>query len=109
MFEWSVVTVLVLLSIFLFVKMFYYQSLRVQEKRSNELMKLTLKEAEILIRKYQVQLQRSLGNIDILSEELNKLRNELKILKQRNSKHRIETDRLQNKIKELEGRIDALL
>jgi len=89
--------------------MFYYQSLRVQEKRNNDLMKLTLKEAEILIRKYQVQLQRSLGNIDILSDELNKLRNELKILKQRNSKHRIETDRLQNKIKELEGRIDALL
>lgn len=109
MFEWSIVTILVLISIFLFVKMFYYQSLRVQEKRNNDLMKLTLKEAEILIRKYQVQLQRSLGNIDILSDELNKLRNELKILKQRNSKHRIETDRLQNKIKELEGRIDALL
>lgn len=109
MIEWSIVTILVLISIFLFVKMFYYQSLRVQEKRNNDLMKLTLKEAEILIRKYQVQLQRSLGNIDILSDELNKLRNELKILKQRNSKHRIETDRLQNKIKELEGRIDALL
>jgi len=73
------------------------------------MMKLTLQEAEILIRKYQIQLQRALGNVDILSEELNKLRNELKILKQRNSKHRIEVDRLNNKIKELESRIEALL
>jgi len=72
-------------------------------------MKLTLKEAEILIRKYQIQLQRALGNVDILSEELNKLRNELKVLKQRNAKHRQETDRLNGKIKALESRIDALL
>ncbi len=70
---------------------------------------MTLQEAEILIRKYQIQLQRSLGNVDILSDELNKLRSELKVLKQRNSKHRVETDRLQTKIKDLEGRIDALL
>jgi len=62
-----------------------------------------------LIRKYQIQLQRALGNVDILSEELNNLRNEVKMLKQRNSKHRIDTDRLQNKIRELEGRIDALI
>ena len=72
-------------------------------------MKLTLKEAEILIRKYQIQLQRSLGNVDILTDELSKLRNELKVLKQRNSQHRVETDRLKTKIKDLEGRIDALL
>jgi len=72
-------------------------------------MKLTLQEAEILIRKYQIQLQRALGNVDILSEELNKLRNEMKVLKQRNSKHRQEVERLNNKIKALESRIEALL
>jgi hypothetical protein len=97
--------------------MFYFRSITVKEQRSSEMMKLTLKEAEILIRKYQIQLQRALGNVDILSEELNNLRNEelnnlrneVKMLKQRNSKHRIDTDRLQNKIRELEGRIDALI
>ena len=108
-FEWSLLTVLALLSIFLFVKMYYFKSITSKEKRSNEMMKMTLQEAEILIRKYQIQLQRSLGNVDILTDELNKLRNELKILKQRNSKHRIEVDRLNNKIKDLEGRIEALL
>lgn len=89
--------------------MYYFKSITSKEKKSNDMMKLTLQEAEVLIRKYQIQLQRALGNVDILSEELNKLRNELKILKQRNSKHRIEVDRLNNKIKELEGRIEALL
>ena len=107
--EWSLLTVLSLLNVFLFVKMYYFKSITNREQRSNDLMKLTLQEAEILIRKYQIQLQRALGNVDILSEELTKLRNELKTLKSRNTKHRQETDKLNGKIKALEGRIDALL
>ncbi|MCX6051462.1 MAG: hypothetical protein NTZ60_03020 [Campylobacterales bacterium] len=83
--EWSLLTILSILSIFLFVKMYYFKSIT------------------------KIQLQRALGNVDILSEELTKLRNELKVLKQRNSKHRQETDRLNGKIKALESRIDALL
>ncbi|MDX1295157.1 MAG: hypothetical protein R3302_02750 [Sulfurimonadaceae bacterium] len=108
-FEWSILTILSLIAIFLFVKMFYFKSITHKEQRSNELMKMTLQEAEVLIRKYQVQLQRALGNVDILSDELNKLRDEVKLLKSRNSKHRLETDKLNSKIKELEGRIEALL
>ena len=107
--EWSLLTILSLLNVFLFVKMYYFKSITNRERRSNDLMKLTLQEAEILIRKYQIQLQRALGNVDILSEELTKLRNELKTLKSRNTKHRQETDKLNGKIKALEGRIDALL
>jgi len=108
-FEWSLLSLVTLVGIFLFVKMFYFKNITYKEQKSNELMKLTLQEAEILIRKYQIQLQRSLGNVDILTDELNKLRNELKVLKQRNSQHRVETDKLRGKIKDLEGRIDALL
>ena len=107
--EWSLLTLLAILSIFLFIKMFYFKSITHREKKSNDLMKMTLQEAEILIRKYQIQLQRALGNVDILSEELNKLKNEMKVLKQRNSKHRQEVERLTNKIKALESRIEALL
>ncbi len=107
--EWSLLTLLSIVSIYLFVKMFYFKSITNREQRSNDLMKLTLREAEILIRKYQVQLQRALGNVDILTEELTKLRNELKLLKQRNSKHRQEVDHLNAKIKALESKIDALL
>jgi len=107
--QWSLLTTLSIVSIYLFVKMFYFKSITNKEQRSNDLMKMTLQEAEILIRKYQIQLQRALGNVDILTEELTKLRNELKVLKQRNSKHRQEVDRLNAKIKALESRIDALL
>jgi len=66
--EWSLLTIVSLLSVYLFVKMFYFKSITNKEQRSNDLMKLTLREAEIVIRKYQLQLQRALGNIDILSE-----------------------------------------
>ena len=107
--EWSLLTVLSIVSVYLFVKMFYFKSITSKEQRSNDLMKMTLQEAEIMIRKYQLQLQRALGNIDILSEELSKLKNELKVLKQRNTKYRQETERLNGQIKALEGRIDALL
>lgn len=108
-FEWSLLTIVTLGALFFLVKMFYFRSITVKEQRTSEMMKLTLREAEILIRKYQIQLQRALGNVDILSEELNSLRNEVKTLKQRSSKYRIDNDRLQNKIGELEGRIDALI
>jgi peptidoglycan hydrolase CwlO-like protein len=107
--EWSLLTIMTMLSIYLFVKMFYFKSITNKEQRGNDLMKLTLQEAEILIRKYQIQLQRALGNVDILTEELTKLRNELKVVKQRNTKYRQETDRLNGKIKALENRIEALL
>jgi peptidoglycan hydrolase CwlO-like protein len=107
--EWSLLTVVSIIAIYLFVKMFYFKSITMKEQKGNDMMKLTLKEAEVLIRKYQIQLQRALGNVDILSEEVNKLRSEIKTLKQRNSQHRVQTDRLKSKIKELEGRIDALI
>lgn len=107
--QWSLVTLSLFAVIFVVVKMFYFQNLTVKEQRNNEVMKLTLKEAEVLIRKYQIQLQRALGNIDILNEQMNKLRREIKALKQRNSQYRIENEKLKNRIKDLESRIEALL
>ena len=107
--EWSLVTFSLLLVIFVVVKMFYFKSLTLKEQKNNDVMKLTLKEAEVLIRKYQIQLQRALGNIDILNEQMNKLRREIKALKQRNSQYRIENEKLNSRIKELESRIEALI
>ena len=109
LFEWSVVTLALMLAIFLFVKMFYFKNLTIKEQKSNDVMKLTLKEAELLIRKYQIQLQRAIGNIDILNEQMIKLRHEIKAVKQRNSQYRIENEKLRTRIKDLESRIEALL
>jgi len=108
-FEWSFYTIVAIISLYLAIKMFYFKNLNIQEKRNSDMMKLTLQEAEILIRKYQIQLQRSLGNIDILTDELTKIRNDMKALKQRNAQHRIEVERSRSSIKELESRIEALL
>ena len=108
-FEWTLLTLLSALTLFVMVKMFYFKNMNIKENRNNEMMRLTLREAEVLIRKYQIQLQRAIGNIDILTEELTRLRNDQKVLKQRNSKHRVESDQLRNKIKDLQSRIDALL
>jgi len=109
LFDWSIITLNSMLAIFLFVKMFYFKNLTIKEQKSNDVMKMTLKEAEVLIRKYQIQLQRAIGNIDVLNEQMIKLRHEIKAVKQRNSQYRIENEKLRSRIKELESRIEALI
>lgn len=108
-FDWALLTILVLVSLYLFVKMFYFKNLNYKEMKNNDIMKMTLEEAEVLIRKYQIQLHRALGNIDILNEQMAKLKGEIKVIKQRNSQYRVENEKLRKKIKDLEGRIEALL
>ncbi|MFK5881136.1 MAG: hypothetical protein QM482_02890 [Sulfurospirillum sp.] len=109
MTDWLLTTILLSLSIYLLVMVFYYRTLLRKEKSGSIIIKETLGDAEIVIRKYQVQLQRSLGNIDILSDELNKIKNDLKSLRTRNSQYRMENEKLRQHIKELEGKIEALL
>lgn len=109
LFDWSIITLISMLAIFLFVKMFYFKNLTIKEQKSNDVMKMTLKEAELLIRKYQIQLQRAIGNIDVLNEQMIKLRHEIKAVKQRNSQYRIENEKLRSRIKDLESRIEALI
>lgn len=107
--NWIFVTIILLVGLFLFFRVYYYKNLAEKESRNNEILKLTLKDAEILIKKHQIQLQRSLGNMDIVNDELIRLRNDVKAFKARNAQYRIENERIKNKIKDLEGKIEALL
>jgi len=107
--SWFIYTVLVCVALYLMVMMLYYRSLYKREQKLNRITKDTLGDAEIVVRKYQIQLQRALGNIDILSDELTKVKNDIKSLRQRNAQTRIENDKLRDKIKELQGKIEALL
>ncbi|MDO7253738.1 hypothetical protein [Helicobacter cappadocius] len=103
------ITVFILFILYMVIKTFFYKSVAEKEQRNSASMKLTLQEAEILIQKHQLQLQRALGNIEILAQEMNSLKNEVKTLKQRNSQYRIETDKYKSRIKDLEQKIEALL
>ncbi|MBK1971190.1 hypothetical protein JG677_05810 [Campylobacter sp. TTU-622] len=107
--DWLILTLLICISIYLIVMLFYYKTLLHKEKHSKEFIKRNLDDTEIIIRKLQVQLQRSLGNIDILTEELNKIKADLTSLRTRNSQYRLENDKLRQRIKELEAKIEALL
>jgi len=78
------------------------------EERRKQL-KGSLVDAEILIKKYQIQLQRSLGNLELLDDEVTKLKNDLKSVKSRNAQMRTENEQLRRKIRELENKIEALL
>ena len=107
--QWLFLTAFILFVLFMVVKTFFYKSVAQKEEKNSAVMKLTLQEAEILIRKHQLQLQRALGNIDILTDEITSLRNEVKALKQRNSQYRVEREKYKSKIKDLEQKIEALL
>ncbi|HBG2722854.1 TPA: hypothetical protein KPQ86_001171 [Campylobacter jejuni] len=103
--NWLVLTILICATIYLIVMLFYYKTLLNKEKTSKDFIKNNLDDTEIVIRKLQIQLQRSLGNIDILTEELNKIKADLTS----NSQYRLENDKLRQRIKELEAKIEALL
>ncbi|EGF1229597.1 hypothetical protein ELQ17_00510 [Campylobacter sp. US18a] len=107
--NWLVLTILICAIIYLIVMLFYYKTLLNKEKTSKDFIKNNLDDTEIVIRKLQIQLQRSLGNIDILTEELNKIKADLTSLRTRNSQYRLENDKLRQRIKELEAKIEALL
>ena len=107
--DWIITTFLATLVIYLAIMTIYYRSLLEQEKKSNKMVNNTINDSEMIIRKYQIQLQRALGNIDMLSDELTKVKNDIKSLRTRNSQYRIENERQTSRIKELEGKIEALL
>ncbi|KGI56762.1 membrane protein [Campylobacter sp. MIT 97-5078] len=107
--DWLILTLLICLCLYLTVMLLYYKTLLSKEKISKDFIKNNLDDTEIVIRKLQVQLQRSLGNIDILTEELNKIKSDLTSLRTRNSQYRLENDKLRQRIKELEAKIEALL
>lgn len=107
--DWLFYTFLICFSIYLVVMVFYYKTLLRKERSMRDFMKNNLDDTEIVIRKLQVQLQRSLGNINILTDELNKIKSDVTSLRTRNSQYRIENDKLRLRIKELEGKIEALL
>ncbi len=107
--QWVAITVMASLCIYLIIMAFYFKTLLKKEKLGGVIIKNTLGDAEVVIRKYQIQLQRSLGNIDILSEELTKVKNDLKTIRTRNSQYRMESEKLRQQIKELQGKIEALL
>jgi len=89
--------------------MYYYKHLYDKAYAEKSQLKAALTDAEILIKKYQIQLQRSLGNLELLDNELSKLKNDLKAIKNRNSQLRVENEQLKRRIRELENKIEALL
>lgn len=107
--SWFLLIAFTLFILFMVAKTFFYKSIAQREEKTSASIKLTLHEAEILIRKHQLQLQRALGNIDILTEEMNTMKNEIKALKQRNSQYKIESDKYKTRIRDLEQKIEALL
>ena len=107
--SWLIYTLLIFVIVYLLIMLNYNKALYKKEQKSNLVIKDSLLDAEVLIRKYRVQLQRSIGNIDILTDELDKLKDDIKVLRTRNSQYKHENEQLVKKIKELEGKIDALI
>lgn len=107
--DWLFLTVVILTIAYLYFQMLHYKNMHEKEEQQSGFIEQTLHEAEALIRKYQLQMQRSLGDIEVLNEELAKMRNDLKAIKSRSSQYRIENERLKSQIKNLEAKIEALL
>jgi uncharacterized protein YpmB len=109
MWVWLVSTTIMVLVIYLSVMLMYYRSQIEKEQSKNLAIRVTLEEAEILLRKYQIQLQRSLGNADVLTEEMSESKEKLKQLNSRYLQIRNDNDDKKRKIVELEAKIEAII
>ena len=107
--SWIIYTILISIIIYLIVLLKYKESIYNKEKKVTKEQEKSIKDAKILINKYRVQLQRSIGNTDLLTENLSTAKEELKILRSKNSQQKIENDHLQRKIKMLDEKIEALV
>jgi len=107
-FEWSMLTVMSITALFFFLQVLFYKNVVEKEQEGVTVMKTTLREAETLIRKYQVQLQRSLGNVDLMTAEMIAIKGDLKGIKQSHTNLKLERKRLEDEMRALQNKIDAL-
>ncbi|MDU7692978.1 MAG: hypothetical protein E7K04_01860 [Helicobacter sp.] len=107
--SWLIYTIVILALLYALLRAFFYKSLAQKEQKELDALKLTLQESEILIKKQQLQLNRGDGHIEILTLELNALKNDLKTTKAKNTQLRLEIDRYKARIKDLEQKLEALL
>jgi len=107
-FKWLLISINLIFILYLMVLVFYYRNINDREVSKATTMQYTLEEAELIIRKYQLQLRKSVGSIDNLNDELKITRVDLKSLKARYSQIRKESENNKLKVLKLESKIDAL-
>jgi len=106
--EWSLLTVLSIISVFLYLQVLFLKNVVEKDLSETKVMKTTLREAETLIRKYQVQLQRSLGNVDLMTSEMVTIKGDLNGVKRSHRTLKLEKKRLEGEVENLQNKIDAL-
>jgi peptidoglycan hydrolase CwlO-like protein len=106
--EWSLLTIVTVIAIVLYLQVLFYKNLVEKEQNEAKTMRTILKEAEVLIRKYQVQLQRSLGNVDLTTNELMSLKGDIKTMKQSHIILKRDKRKLETEMESLKNKIDAL-
>jgi len=106
--EWSLLTIVIVIAIVLYLQVLFYKNLVKKEQNEAKMMRGILKEAEILIRKYQVQLQRSLGNVDLMTSEMMSLKGDIKTMKQSHIILKRDKRKLEMEMEALKNKIDAL-
>ena len=107
--DWFFYTIFITAIIYLLIMLNYAKA---QYKKTHLIVEKkdkTIQDLKLLIKKYRIQLQRAIGDIDILTEELSNARNDLKTMRAKNSQQRLENDQLIQKVKELEEKIEALI
>ena len=93
---------------FVFISL-YYRNINAQEKNKVNSLRITLEEAELLIKKYQIQLQKVLGSVDTLNTELEDTKNDLKNIKGRYAHLKAEDDKHKSLIAKLQSKIESLV
>ena len=76
--QWLLVSLNIIVVLYLMVLVFYYRNINSREQSKTNTMQYTLEEAELVIRKYQLQLHKAIGNVNMLNDELDTAKNGFK-------------------------------
>lgn len=103
MIEYFII-ILFILCIICIAIILYYRSLLSKEKNTRKNLEDKIITMENSIKNIQEHLKHSLKNIDLLDDEIKIFKNEIVSLRIKNSKYRIENNRLNLKIKKEEDK-----
>ncbi len=107
--SWLIYSVLIFIIIYLLIMMNFTKTLHKKERLVVAKKDRNIDDLKVMIKKYRVQLQRAIGDIDILTGELANARNDLKNMRAKNSQQRLEIDQLMTKVRDLEEKIEAFI
>jgi hypothetical protein len=102
-------TLIIVLFSYLIIALVHYRSLIITERNNVISLQIAIEEAEILIKKYQIQLQKNIGIVNSYEKDIEYVKTELKNNKERLAVTKRENGLQKATIIKLESKLESIV